>query len=195
MTIRSLARCAALLAAISAPLAAADPPRTSPTTSPSTSGKLDPDELQLLAHYHGVNQTEIMLGKLAQQKATRTAVKNYGAMLVRDHTANDRKLMALAKAHNATLPAETLSAADRDAMQQMQDDIARIKTASGADFERQFLAFSVSGHEQELSRIDASITQTTAPDLKTFLEDTKPVLQRHADDARELAKSATQASK
>ena len=47
----------------------------------------------------------------------------------------------------------------------------------------------VSGHEKELTKIDTSISSASDQDIQSFLKSLKPVLQRHADQARDLQKS------
>ena len=184
MKIQALARCVALLALIS-PFASADN-RT----------KLSDAELGVLAHYHGVDQTEIMLGNLAQKRATRAAVKDYGAMLVKDHTANDKQLLAFAKQHKATIPANEgpLTAADADAATRLHDDIENLKTLKGVDFETKIQQLSVTAHEHELSKIDDSFSAVSTPELATMIAEMKPAFQHHADRARELLKGNAQAS-
>ena len=48
--------------------------------------------------------SEVELGQLAQQKASNPAVQGFGAMMVRDHTAADAKLKALAASEQVSLP-------------------------------------------------------------------------------------------
>jgi len=47
----------------------------------------------------------------------------------------------------------------------------------------------VAGHDKELTKIDVAISGASDPDLKSLLQGVKPVLQRHADQARDLQKS------
>jgi len=176
MKIDSLAR-AALVAALIAPSASADP----------TPAKLADVELQILAHIHRVNQLEIGVGRLAEKKATTPAIKAYGGMLMKDHSANDRDVIALAKRHGQTIPKElATNESDRTQMKDDDDMADKLKAEKGADFDRDFLAMAVMGHERELGRIDTSIGQSQAADLQTLLAATKPMLQHHLDAARDL---------
>src|SRR5262245_36571918 len=63
--------------------------------------------------------TEVALSKLALQKATNAQVKDFAAMMVKDHSKANEELMTLAKSKNITLPA-TL---DNDS-QKKHDDLA-----------------------------------------------------------------------
>ena len=47
---------------------------------------------------------EVEAGKLAQQKSSNPDVKNFGAMMVKDHTAANDKLKALADSKSISLP-------------------------------------------------------------------------------------------
>ncbi|HTR51580.1 MAG TPA: DUF4142 domain-containing protein [Kofleriaceae bacterium] len=184
MTIQTLAG-AALFAALIAPAASADPGRA----------KLVDAELQTLAHIHRVNQLEIEMGRLAEKKGTTPGIKAYGGMIVRDHTANDRDALALAKRHGQAIPKEiATNESDRAQMKDDDEMVDKLKSENGADFDRDFLAAAVTGHERELARSDTAIGQAQAVDLQTFLKDMKPVLQHHLDAARDLQKANAQAA-
>jgi putative membrane protein len=157
--------------------------------------KLSDGDAKIVAHLHHVNQMEIELGKLAQKTGT-TAVKNYGATLVTDHQSADKDLTTFAKSHKlATIPADKPQTdADKQDHKDMQSKMANLKNLKGADFDREFLNMMATGHDKELANIDTAIGGATDADLQTLLKGVKPVLQRHADQARDLQKNAPQAS-
>jgi putative membrane protein len=179
-----------------------DPTMKSDTTKADTgnandnkAGKLSDADAKVVAHLHHVNQMEIELGKLAQKTGT-TAVKNYGATLVTDHQSADKDLTTFAKSHKlATIPADKPQTdADKQDQKDMQSKMANLKNLKGAEFDREFLNMMATGHDKELANIDTAIGGATDPDLQTLLKSVKPVLQRHADQARDLQKNAPQAS-
>jgi putative membrane protein len=179
-----------------------NPPMKSDTSKADTgnandnkAGKLSDADAKVVAHLHHVNQMEIELGKLAQKTGT-TAVKNYGATLVTDHQSADKDLTAFAKSHKlATIPADKPQTdADKQDQKDMQSKMANLKNLKGADFDREFLNMMATGHDKELANIDTAIGGATDPELQTLLKGVKPVLQRHADQARDLQKNAPQAS-
>ena len=51
-----------------------------------------------------------------------------------------------------------------------------------------------SDHDKELAKIDTAASAASEPELQTMLKSLKPVLQRHADQARDLLKNSPQAS-
>jgi putative membrane protein len=193
----------ALVALLAVPaVATADDPGKYPTDKTDTTKdkdkattKLADADLAALAHVHHVNVMEIDMGKLAQQKGT-AGVKRYGETLVRDHGTADKDAMAFAKKHGlAKIPDDKpVTAADQQEMKDTMDQMAKLKTMKGADFDKTYLQMMVDGHEKELAKSDPLIAQATDPELKTMLEGRKTSLQRHADLAKELQKGNAQAS-
>ena len=152
--------------------------------------KLSDADTKTIAHLHHVNQMEIQLGQLAQKSGT-AHVKDYAKTLVGDHQSADKDLTAFAKAHKLmAIPADKPATdADRQDDKDMTTAMAKIKTLKGAAFDKEYLNMMVSGHDKELTKIDVAISGVTDPDLKSLLQGVKPVLQRHADQARDLQKS------
>jgi putative membrane protein len=173
------------------------PPASSDSASNKTAGndaktgaKLGDADVKTIAHLHHVNQMEITLGKDAQRQGT-AKVKDYASTLITDHQSADKDLTAFAKAHKlTTIPADKpMTDADRQDDKDMTQQMARLKTLKGADFDKTYLDMMVSGHDKELTKIDVAISSASDPDLKNLLQGVKPVLQRHADQARDLMKS------
>jgi len=155
-----------------------------------TGAKLSDSDTKTIAHLHHVNQMEITLGKDAQRQGT-AKVKDYASTLITDHQSTDKDLTAFAKAHKlTTIPADKpMTDADRQDDKDMTQQMARMKTLKGAEFDKAYLNMMVSDHDKELTKIDVAISSASDPDLKNLLQSVKPVLQRHADQARDLLKS------
>jgi putative membrane protein len=188
-------RTLAIIAALALPtLAVAD---ETTTKSSDKAAKLSANDVKVIAHVHHVNQTEIDLGKAAQKNGT-AAIKSYAETLVTDHQNADKELAALGKKHSlSSIPADK---PDTDAGKQEQKDmtaaITHLKTLKGAEFDKEFLSMMVTDHEKEIARIDVALAATgTDPDLQTWLKSLRPVLQRHADQARDLQKAAQTSSR
>jgi putative membrane protein len=139
------------------------------------------DTAQVLGKLHHANQMEIEMGKLAQEKGQSKDVKNYGKTLVTDHTASDKKVMALAKQEKIDLTA---------AMPPMKDDnMAMLKTAVGADFDKAFARAMLDDHTKDVNEAKAARDATTDPKLKSLLTSTIPVLEKHRETAQKLVDS------
>jgi putative membrane protein len=177
--------------------------KTTDTTTPGNPGtktgdkaaKLGDADVKIVAHLNHVNKMEIDLGKLAQKSGTE-AVKNYGSTLVSDHQSANKELLAFTKMRKlATIPADKPETnEDKQAHKDMQTKMANLKKLKGAEFDREFLTMMIADHDKELAKIDVAMGSAADPDLKTLLTGVKPVLQRHADQARDLQKNAPQAS-
>jgi putative membrane protein len=159
------------------------------------SAKLSDGDVKIVAHLHHVNLMEIEMGKAAQKSGT-AAIKSYADTLVTDHQTNDKELMAFTKQRRlAAIPADKPQTdADRQDEKEMTTKMARLKTLKGAEFDKEFVNMMLAGHDKELAKIDVSIGAAADPDLQTMLKAVKPVLQRHADQARDLQKNSPQAS-
>lgn len=166
----------------------------SDTTGKAKSAKLSADDKKIVSHLHSLHMMEIDAGKLAQKNGG-DAVKRYGQTLVSDHQAADKQLAAMAKKKGvAKIPmAKPVTEAERMEQQDHKSAVAKLKKLSGAEFDRQFLALMVMDHDREVTRAEAAITTAKDPELQAHLRELKPVLQRHADSARELQKGGAQA--
>jgi putative membrane protein len=160
------------------------------TTDKAKGDKLSDGDARIVSHLHHVNQMEIDLGKAAQKSGT-AKVKAYATTLVTDHQSADQDLTAFAKKHNlGSIAADKpQSDADKQDQKDMDSQASQIKKLKGADFDRQYLNMMVAGHDKELANIDTSMSAASDPDLQSFLKAVKPVLQRHADEARDLQNS------
>ena len=122
--------------------------------------------------------TEIELGKLAEQKATDRMVKNFGAMMVKDHSKADDKLQALAKAKNINLP-NGPSAAE----QQVIDKLTKL---SGRDFDKAYISDMIDVHKNDIREFKYASKNCNDPDIKHFATKTLPVLQNQLDAIKEV---------
>jgi putative membrane protein len=193
MKITSLAFVAAL--AIPSLAIADDMKKPAPADKTKAAAKLVDDDVKLVAHIHHVNMMEIDMGKLAQ-KMGGDAVKKYGAMLVKEHTDGDKDLIAFAKTKGvAKIPADVPpTEAAKKEMDDMMAKTAELKKMKGAEFDRQFLMMMQTAHDTELAKLTVAIPTIQDMDLQTKMKDLQPVLQRHADTARDLQKAAPTAS-
>jgi putative membrane protein len=124
--------------------------------------------------------TEIQAGQLAEQKGMEKDVKNYGALMVKDHTAAADKLKAIAAQKNITLPS-TLSS---DA----QKDIDALQGDSGKKFDKAFLAMMVSDHKKAISAFENESKNGSDADIRAFADSTLHMLHQHLDKAEKCEK-------
>jgi len=124
---------------------------------------------------------EVALGKLAQQKAANAQVKSFADMMVKDHTAANEELMALAKTKNITLPA----APDAEHQKKM-DDLSKL---SGKDFDKAYVDAMVDGHKKTLDLMKMGAKDCKDTQLQAFANKTAPVVQMHLDAINKIKAS------
>lgn len=121
---------------------------------------------------------EVELGKIAQEKGTSQRVKDFGAMMVRDHGKANDELKALATSKNITLP-DSVGAEHRDHIMDMSKK-------TGKDFDKAYIDMMVSDHKEDIDKFQKASTDLTDPDLKTFASSTLPTLKAHQDSAKAI---------
>jgi putative membrane protein len=154
---------------------------------PAKAAKLTAKELQVAAHYHELDQTEVALGQAALRISRNLGVRTYAEMLIIDHSDSDKRLVALVAARGQTIPVERpTTAAARTERIEGKARVAKLKAMKGAEFDSAFIQAMIDGHEKELSMVDAFAEKVTDAELGEAVRVKKSTLQHHADEARAL---------
>jgi putative membrane protein len=124
---------------------------------------------------------EIESSKLAQSQASGAKVKDFAAMLVKDHTNSTNELKGIATKENITLAPPAL---DVD----KQAKLDALKAAKGEDFDRLYISQQVPAHEQALQLMQGYAAGGDNAAVKAFASKTAPVIQKHLDEAKALSK-------
>jgi len=109
---------------------------------------------------------EVAMGRVAEQNATDSEVKNFGARMVKDHSKANDELKALAREQNVQLPAEKEPGkwkSDKDYMGQMVKD-----------------------HEQDLAAFEKEAKDGSDPNVKSFASKTSDVVRKHLEMAKKV---------
>jgi putative membrane protein len=130
----------------------------------------------VLGKLHHANLQEIAMGKLAEKNGTSTEVKSYGRTLVKDHTAADRKVVALAKQEKVDLAANT----------EPMNEADMASLPAGPDFDAKFAKVMLDGHEAVLTEMTAARDATQDGKLRTLLDGLLPTLRTHRDIAKKI---------
>jgi putative membrane protein len=148
--------------------------KTNPTTGRTLSG---PDAKFAVAAYNG-GLAEVNLGRLARQKAVNQQVKDFGAMMVEDHSKANAELKTIAEHHFVTLP-DSAGAAEQQLMRELS-------AKSGSDFDKAYVEAMVKDHEEDIKSFNAAQATLTYDDLRAFNKKTLPVLQKHLDAIKSI---------
>lgn len=117
------------------------------------------------------NVAEIELGKLAEQKGSNQAVKDFGQRMVRDHTELNNELKQFAQTKNVTLPT-TLSSADMAQKQKMEQ-------LSGTAFDKAYMMDMLSDHQHDIQEVQQKAENAQDPGVKHLAEKALPILEDH----------------
>lgn len=131
-----------------------------------------PSTVDVLGKLHHADQTEITMGKLAEKDGQSKQVKELGKMLVKDHTAADRKVSVLAKA-------EKIDLADAGAA-------GMVEPSPGPEFDAKFAQMMVDAHKNDIAALTNARDSTADEKLKKLLTGLLPTLQKHEDAAQKI---------
>jgi len=127
---------------------------------------------------------EVAVARLATEKASDPAVKDYAAMLLDHHREANDKLKRVAKDKGLTVPSEIPAAKQRK--------IDALSQASGSAFDRQFIQeVGLHDHKNDIALFEKASKNAKDSEVRSFAEDTLPTLRSHLDSAQKLpSKSA-----
>jgi putative membrane protein len=124
---------------------------------------------------------EVEAGKLAEEKGTAADVKAFGAMMVKDHTAANDKLKAIADAKKIEV------STDAELMDKAKAMILDLRSAKS--FDQAYANNQVKAHEATIEIFEDEVKNGNDDQLKTFATETLPKLKAHLEQAKALAKA------
>jgi putative membrane protein len=92
-------------------------------------------------------------------------------MMVKDHSAINDDLKALAAQKGVTLP-DSLDA-------KHQGMVDKLTALTGSDFDNAYIAGMIKGHKKDAKAFKAEAAETQDVDIKSFLDKSIPVVEAH----------------
>src|SRR5690606_1380855 len=117
-------------------------------------------DAEFAAEAASAGMMEVELGRLAQQNASSQRVKNFGAMMVKDHGKANDELKQLASAKNIQLPSAPL--------EKHQKHIDNLKGKTGVEFDKDYMKMMVNDHEDDIKKFQDAANEVNDTDLKAF---------------------------
>jgi putative membrane protein len=124
------------------------------------------------------SMAEVAMGQVAITNASSQRVKDFGAMMVKDHTAANEKLKKIALQENITLPA-TLS--DKEQMH-----VNDLQKKSGMEFDNAYMKMMMDDHKDDIKEFEKASDNCKDANLKNFAVYALPVLHKHLDSVRAI---------
>ena len=150
-------------------------------TSAMNRNPLDKDATEFVTKAASGGMMEVALGRVAQEKAASQRVKDFGNMMVTDHTQANDELKSLASSKNVTVPSTM--------MPEQQKHMDELSKKTGADFDKAYVKMMVNDHKKDVAEFKKASEKSTDADIKNFAAKTLPVLQKHLDSILAIQKS------
>jgi putative membrane protein len=125
---------------------------------------------------------EVDAGTQAQDKGTSQAVKDFGAMMVKDHSAANDKLKALAATKNISLPTSA-------SMGEMASK-AKLDVLSGDTYDKAYIKSQIKAHREAIALFKKEAASGQDPEAKAFAAATLPTLHSHLKKIDAIAADA-----
>lgn len=123
--------------------------------------------------------TEVEAGKLALTKGTAPGVKEFGEMMVEDHSAANEKVKTLAASRNVTLP--------KTPSTEQKEMIKELHMQNGARFDQAYVEAMVTAHEKTVAMLKTEIATGRDAETKALAQELLPTVEQHLAEANRLA--------
>jgi putative membrane protein len=140
--------------------------------------KTDAEFLKMAAE---ADMTTTHIGKMAEDRAATTEIKDYGKKLAQDHTSDYGQVAELAAKVGADVPKGIDKVDDRQ--------IASLDKLKGKTFDRTFLTQETAEHERLIKAFQQEAEHGSNADIKDYANKALPVIQGHLHDAQDLLKT------
>lgn len=127
------------------------------------------------------NMTEAHLGKMAQDRAADTGVKDFGQTLVQDHTKAYEELTVVANKTGESIPKGIDVRRNRA--------IEELTRQKGIGFDRRFVTHEIQDHRKTITEFKREAENGQNADIKAYAQKMIPTLEEHLRKAEELEKS------
>ena len=155
------------------------------TAKPAAAAKLNDAQIAHVAVT--ANSLDSAAGVLAKQKGTAKSVKEFAQDMIRDHSAVNKKAVALATKLKVTPE-------DNDVSKSLKSDAdasaSNLGGKSGADFDKAYIDHEVTTHQTVLDALDNTlIPNAQNAELKSLLQSVRPTIAAHLAKAKNIQTS------
>lgn len=123
------------------------------------------------------NLAEISAGQLAVSRGQSQEVKDFGRMMVEDHTKANEELAQVMKKKGVTVPSRA------DEGRQMM--VLHLSKVQAGDFDREYMGAMVAEHAKAVAEFEGKAKTAKDPELKEWVSKTLEGLKQHHEKAKE----------
>jgi putative membrane protein len=147
----------------------------------------DVNDAQIISIVVTANQVDIDAGRLASAKSRDPEVKKFAQLMVTDHTGVHKSATDLVQKLKV-LPQDNPTS--QSLKTGGQKNVTRLKSLSGAEFDKAYIDHEVEYHQQVLDTVDKTlIPGAQNAELKALLVKTRPAFAAHLEHAKQLQES------
>ena len=154
---------------------------------PATAAAQSVNDAQIAAIVVAANQVDIDAGTLAAARAASPEVKQFGQLMVTDHTGVNKAAVELVTRLKVTPQ-------DNPTAQSLKDggakNVAHLKTLKGKAFDKAYVDHEVAYHQQVLDAVDKTLIPSASnAELKALLVKVRPAFLAHLEHAKKVQAS------
>ena len=181
-------------------------PGAASTTQAGKAGTLSSSDEKFIKDACKGGHIEAQMGKMGVQRAQNAQVKQFAQTLADDHSKANTELKQLASSKGITLPepsdkitgiadeADSTRVREREGADadggkdhaEFKREWQKLESASGTDFDRQFVSMAVKCHEKGVKEFEKVSQGTGDAEVKAYAAKTLPTLQAHLRTAQSL---------
>lgn len=144
------------------------------------------DDAAVLGLLDAVNAADSGAGALAAAHGRSTDVKDFGRMVVREHHALRRDVVALAARLGLALtsPRVPPDAPPAAMLQALESD-------TSASWDARYMQYAIAIHRSALENTARALAATQRPEIRAYVGTLVPIVQKHLDKAESLERALT----
>jgi putative membrane protein len=145
---------------------------------------LNQQDINFIRETINLNHSEIRMGEILVQRGQTQAIRDYGQMLINDHTAALQELRALAESKGGSIVLPEVPAANQGVLNSLE-------RVSDAGFDERARAAAISAHRAAINRHEREVRSGQDPDVVAWARNQLPVLEAHLQQAQTLNASTS----
>ena len=123
------------------------------------------------------DHSEVTLGRLTSERGASPQVRDFGSMLVTDHTKAQQQAMQVANREGIHPQVKLAPEASAE--------MKKLQGMHGAAFDREIKRYMIDDHQKDIAKFEAQ-ARTGDPQTRQLAEQTLPVLRKHLAAAKAL---------
>ena len=157
---------------------AAREPEVPASKSPAATNTISGADKDFVLQAEKDSIQERVLGRMAQEQSQNDAVKDYGKMLVKDHSDALKKLVDLMNKNGMAQP--------KGLPEERSEAVKKLQGLSGPAFDKEFLNMMVTNHQKAINEFRHQAATAQNADVRDYAKSVLPTLEKHLKDAEDL---------